>query len=99
MFKETEDPNYSEVYANRPEACYAKVLPKNQRNNAEQDNPYSYVTNDRPCAFTADPEPMYCEPGKTRDAEYANLNNSHYANSIPPEYVEPTYCEPQKRMK
>ncbi|KAJ8706341.1 hypothetical protein PYW08_010967 [Mythimna loreyi] len=99
VFTESDDPNYSEVYANRREDCYAKVLPKNVRNQMDQENPYAYVTNEPPYANTVDPEPMYCEPGKAQGSQYANLNNSYYANSNAQEYVEPTYCEPQKRRK
>ena len=98
IFKETDDPNYSEVYANRQEQCYAQVLPKSVRNKMEQDNnPYSYVTSEPSYANTGEPEPMYCEPARALGGQYANINSSHYANSNAQEYVEPTYCEPQKR--
>lgn len=97
VFKETDDPNYSEVYANRQEQCYAKVLPKSARNKVADNNPYSNVPNEPAYANTCEPE--YCDPASVQGAQYANLNNSYYANSNAQEYVEPTYCELQKRMK
>ncbi|XP_063898677.1 uncharacterized protein LOC110381388 isoform X1 [Helicoverpa armigera] len=98
VYKETDDPNYSEVYATRKEQCYAEVLPKVLRDKFKKDNnPYVNVGNESPYANAG--EPMYCEPNVSRDnGTYANVNNERYANSRPNEYVEPTYCEPPKPM-
>ncbi|XP_047038689.1 uncharacterized protein LOC124643696 isoform X2 [Helicoverpa zea] len=98
VYKETDDPNYSEVYATRKEQCYAEVLPKVLRDKFKKDNnPYVNVGNESPYANAG--EPMYCEPNVSRDnGTYANVNNGRYANSRPNEYVEPTYCEPPKPM-
>lgn len=66
----------------------------------KDDHPYANVSNEPAYVNTAEPEPMYCEPGKAQGRTYANLNNSHYANHVQDQsYVEPTYCEPQTRMK
>uniref|UniRef100_A0A2A4JR74 ZP domain-containing protein n=1 Tax=Heliothis virescens TaxID=7102 RepID=A0A2A4JR74_HELVI len=94
-FKETDDPNYSEVYANRKDQCYAEVIPKVLRDKFKKDNnPYVNVGNESPYANTGG-EPMYCEPSvATNNSPYANINNERYANSRGNEYVEPTYCEP-----
>ena len=64
----------------------------------EQD-PYSNVINEPSYVNT---EPMYCEPStatRPQGGQYANINNSPYVNTDAQEYVEPTYCEPPKRIK
>ncbi|KAF9794627.1 hypothetical protein SFRURICE_014174 [Spodoptera frugiperda] len=78
VIKDTNDPNYSEVYSRNNEA-YANVIKENS----------PYVNAD---------EPMYCEANVARSQNhYTNVNSSPYANSSAQEYVEPTYCEPQRR--
>ncbi|XP_050558135.1 uncharacterized protein LOC118280211 isoform X2 [Spodoptera frugiperda] len=78
VIKDTNDPNYSEVYSRNNEA-YANVIKENS----------PYVNAD---------EPMYCEASVARSQNhYTNVHSSPYANSSAQEYVEPTYCEPQRR--
>lgn len=94
-FKDFGDSNYAEV--RNLEACYAKVLPKNERTKQDND-PYSYVTNERTYANTKNvrPEAEYCEPGSNQRNQYANvMNDSRYANIPRQEYEEPAYCEPR----
>ncbi|CAH1642268.1 unnamed protein product [Spodoptera littoralis] len=67
---------------------YSEVYSRNEN--------YANVAKESPYANAE--EPMYCEANMARNHNhYTNLNSSPYANSSAQEYVEPTYCEPQRR--
>ncbi|KAF9414644.1 hypothetical protein HW555_007505 [Spodoptera exigua] len=66
---------------------YSEVFNRNYANVAKE-SPYVNAE-----------EPMYCEANVASKNQnpYTNVHNSPYANSSAQEYVEPTYCEPQRR--